>query len=222
MLTTSVSDPANDDPWNLLPTGPDPWPFLALANGIVEYLSAAGETRLNFMAGQAVLLPMSPEEQVASYVLQSPDGSAVRQSLAPGQTDLSIASTEMLGNYRLRAGARQDKLDRGFSVNLPAESSRLERTMVPDIVKALGEDRVRVARTRQEIEVRVGLARTGRELFPLLILVMALALAAEGLLANRFYGEPSAISYRPSAKSETTHTEMPTADSRQPTAKVLS
>jgi hypothetical protein len=51
----------------------------------------------------------------------------------------------------------------------------------------LGEDRTRVARTRDEIEVRVGLARTGRELFPALILAMALILAAEGLLANKFY-----------------------------------
>ena len=41
-----------------------------------------------------------------------PDGSAVRQSLVPGQTDLSIASTEALGNCRLRAGGRQEKLDR--------------------------------------------------------------------------------------------------------------
>lgn len=220
MLTTPVSDSANDEPWNLLPTGPDPWPFLALANGIVEYLAATGETRLNFLAGQAVVLPLSPDEQVTSYVLQLPDDSAVRQSLAPGQTDLSISSTETLGNYRLRAGGRQEKLDRGFSVNLPAELSRLERIAGLDIVKALGEERARVARTREEIEVRVGLARSGRELFPILILAMALALAAEGLLANRFYGTHTAIDPKLSAKRAASDV-LPTADSRQPTAKML-
>jgi hypothetical protein len=187
MMTTPVSDPAHDDPWNLLPTGSDPWPFLALANGIVEYLAATGDARLNYLAGQAVLLPLSPSEQVANYVLQLPDDSALRQLLTPGQTDLSITSTEMVGNYRLRAGGRQEKLDRGFSVNVPAELSDLDRVRASEIIESLGKERTRVARTRNEIEVRVGLARTGRELFPVLILVMALVLAAEGLLANRFY-----------------------------------
>jgi hypothetical protein len=196
LMTTPVSDPAYDEPWNLLPTGTEPWPFLALANGVVEYLASAGQAQLNYLAGQAVVLRLAPEEQVASYALQMPDRSAVRQSLAPGQQDLSIATTEMLGNYRVRAGGQEGRLDRGFSVNLPAEVTRLDRTAADEIVKALGEKRTRVARTRQDIEVRVGLARMGRELFPWLILSVALVLAAEQLLANRFYraadSEPSA------------------------------
>jgi hypothetical protein len=152
-----------------------------------EYLAATGDARLNYLAGQAVLLPLSPDETVSNYVLQLPDGSALRQPITPGQTDLSIASTETLGNYRLRAGGRQEKLDRGFSVNVPAEFTRLERASAADIVNSLGKERTRVARNRGEIEVRVGLARRGRELFPIVILAVALVLAAEGLLANRFY-----------------------------------
>jgi hypothetical protein len=187
MVTTSFSDASYDDPWNILPTGSEPWPFLALANGMVEYLAAAGDIRLNYLAGQSVLLPLAPSEQLTNYVLQLPDGSALRQPLTPGQNDISIASTEMLGNYRLRAGGRQETLDRGFSVNVPAEISQLERVSESDIVDSLGKERTRVARSRDEIEVRVGLARTGRELFPPLILAMALVLAAESLLANRFY-----------------------------------
>ena len=31
------------DPWNLLPTAPDPWPFIALANGIAQYLAGTGK-----------------------------------------------------------------------------------------------------------------------------------------------------------------------------------
>jgi hypothetical protein len=187
LFTTSVSDPAHDDPWNLLPTGADPWPFLALANGIANYLAGGGETQLNYLAGQTIVLPLAAEEQVTSYVLQMPDGGAVRQPLTPGQQDLSIAATESLGNYRVRAGGQEGRLDRGFSVNMPAELARLERANSSAIVAVLGEERARVARTRDEIEVRVGLARTGRELFPALILAVALMLAAEGWLANRFY-----------------------------------
>jgi hypothetical protein len=72
-------------------------------------------------------------------------------------------------------------------VNLPAELTRLDRVDGAEFISALGKERARVARTREEIEVRVGLARTGRELFPIVILAVALVLAAEQWLANRFY-----------------------------------
>jgi hypothetical protein len=194
MMTTSVSDPAYDDPWNLLPTNPDPWPFLVLAGGIANYLCGVGDTPLNYLAGQAVVLRLSPEERVSSYVLQMPDASAVRQSLTPGQQDLSIAATESLGNYRVRAGGRNGELDRGFSVNLSSEATELTRVSAAELVDALGKERTRVARTEQEIELRVGLGRVGRELFPALIIAVALVLAAEQLLANRFYSSVGAAS----------------------------
>jgi hypothetical protein len=187
MMTTSISDYASADAWNLLPTAPDPWPFIALANGIARYLSGTGQSQLNYLAGQTVVLPLAANEQVSSYVLQLPDGSAVRQSLAAGQHDLSVPSADQLGNYRVRAGGEQEKLDRGFSVNLAVEASRLDRVAVPDLIKTLGSERTRTARTRDEIEVRVGVGRVGHELFPALILALAIIMAAEQLLANRFY-----------------------------------
>jgi hypothetical protein len=72
-------------------------------------------------------------------------------------------------------------------VNCPPELSELQRIPAAEIVAALGDDRVRVARTRAEIEIRVGIGRVGRELFPALILAVALVLGAEQLLSNRFY-----------------------------------
>jgi hypothetical protein len=191
VMTTSVSDPAHDDPWNLLPTGPEPWPFIALANGVVQHLAGAGKTQLNYLAGQTVSIPLSLDEQVSSYVLQLPDGSAVRQSLTSGQHSLSIGATETAGNYRVRAGGQQERLDRGFSVNVPAQMSRLDRVAADEVIKALGKERTRVASTRDEIALRVGLGRVGRELFPALILAVAFVLAAEQVLANRFYAGSS-------------------------------
>jgi len=228
MLTTSFSDPAHDDPWNLLPTGPDPWPFLALANGIAEYLVGARQSQLNYLAGQSVLLPVVAGEQFTSYVLQLPDGNAIRQSLVPGQQGLLITTTELLGNYRVRAGGRQERLDRGFSINLPTETTRLTRVSESDILQALGKEQTRIARTPAEIEVRMGLARTGRELFPILILAVVLVLAAEQWLANRFYeGASSGGSGQVARKRETTlaastsfgsqaNDQKPKVESRQP------
>jgi hypothetical protein len=216
MMTTSVSDTAHDDPWNLLPTAPDPWPFIALMNGIGDYLTGAGQTQLNYLAGQTVVLPLSPEEQVSSYVLQLPDSSATRQTLSSTQHDLTIANAEELGNYRVRAGGKQERLDRGFSVNLPVELSRLERVEGKELVKNLGDERARIARSQDDIEVRVGQGRLGRELFPALILFVALAMAAEQLLANRFYGNQSAAGSGVSAKSELAESMAGTAEVRDP------
>lgn len=186
-MTTPVSDPAYDDPWNLLPTGPDPWPFLALANGIADYLVGAGDKQLNYQAGQTAVLYLSPQEQVSSYVLDIPGASPVRQTLTPGQTGLSVASTEALGNYRVRAGGQGGQLDRGFSVNCETSISELARVEYATIVDALGKDRVQIARSQEEIEVRVGQGRVGRELFPMLMVLLVIALGVETLLANRFY-----------------------------------
>jgi hypothetical protein len=205
LMTTSLSDPAHDDPWNLLPTGPEPWPFLVLAGGIADYLTNTRDERLNFLAGQTVVLRLAPEEEVVSYVLQIPGGAAVRSTTsggAAGQRDLTIASTESLGNYRVQAGGRQGRLDRGFSINCDTLVSQLERTTAERIAAALGKDRVRAARTREEIEVRVDQGRIGRELFPALILAVALVLAAEQWLANRFYQtEPIATKGEPGRES---------------------
>jgi hypothetical protein len=222
MMTTPVSDPAYADPWNLLPTGPEPWPFLALVGGIADYLAGADQSQLNYLAGQTARLPLEPQERVTSYVLQLPDGSAARQLMTPDEKELSLAATELPGNYRVRAGGRQERLDRGFSVNLSAESTELKRVDVEQLVAALGKDRARVAGSRDEIEVRVGLARTGRELFPIVILVVALLMAGEHWLANRFYEGPSAVGSRRSARSESVPPVVPTAESRKPTASIAS
>ena len=109
--------------------------------------------------------------------------------LRRGSTILSIASTEAVGNYRVRAGGEQEQLDRGFSVNCaggdePAGARARRRRSREGAWEA---SETRVARTRDEIELRVGLGRVGRELFPALILAVALVMAAEQLLANRFY-----------------------------------
>ena len=78
----------------------------------------------------------------------------------------------------------------------------MDRISAADAVKALGKERARVATNREEISLRVGLGRIGRELFPILILAVALAMAAEQLLANRFYSSEAGAASRATAASE--------------------
>jgi len=100
---------------------------------------------------------------------------------------IEITATDAVGNYRVRAGGATGGLDRGFSVNTAADLTRIERLEQSELDELLGEDRYRVARSRQQIERDQGIGRVGRELFPLLIVLVAMVLAAEHVLSNRFY-----------------------------------
>lgn len=187
LMTTPVSDRASDEPWNLLPTNPDPWPFLALAEGLADYVVGAERRQLNYEAGRVVSLPLPPRSDLATFVLQPPSGEPLAQSLAPGQEDIVITSTLEVGNYRLRSGGERARLDLGFSVNAPADVGRVDRVSRTDLRQALGPERVQITRGRSDLSTNINLGTTGRELYPWLIAIVALVLGCEQWLADRFY-----------------------------------
>ncbi len=189
-LTTPVSDPLEPEgrePWNLLPTGPEPWPFVALSRQLVGYLAQRGEEQLNLRAGETAAIRLPGGSELSSFVLQSPDGLELRRTLPPGADSIQVGSTRALGNYRVVAGGRSGELDRGFSVNAAPELSRLERIDAKSLTEALPADRVRVARGFDDVQKYVDVGRTGRELFPWAISLVAIVWCAEGLFSNRFY-----------------------------------
>lgn len=191
-LATPVSDPLEPkdrEPWNLLPTGPEPWPFLALSNQLVGYLAQRGNTQLSFQAGETVNLQLSANEQVSSYALYLPSGDSVRRSLPPGDDTIRIGTTSDLGNYRVASGGQNRLLDRGFSINATADVSRLQRIDSETLLAALPKDQVEVAANLGDVERFVDIGRSGRELFPWAISLVALVWGAEHFLSNRFYRE---------------------------------
>jgi hypothetical protein len=200
-MTTPVSHTPyqrNPEPWNLLPVGygrGQPWPFWLLMQNLADYLVGTGEGRLNYVAGETATLQLSPPERLevqqkkGYYVVRTPSGEAESRSMRTGEDTVVFPATGQPGNYRVLAGGQTGALKRGFSVNLPPSTSRLERAVPEQIAKVLGEDRVRFARERDEIEVSVGLGRVGRELFPWMIGLLVVILAGEHVVANRFYRE---------------------------------
>jgi len=192
-LATPISDPLTGrgrEPWNLLPAGA--WPFVPLVNQIVGYLAQSEGEPLGFEAGETVSLHLPPSQRVSSYVLYPPEGQSLRRTLPPGDDTIRIGTTRVLGNYRVSSGGESGQLKRGFSVNAPPEVSRLERVEAAALLDALPEDQVRLADTLSDIERYVDIGRSGRELFPYLISLVALIWGGEHLLANRFYREASA------------------------------
>jgi hypothetical protein len=198
-LTTSISDKANDpSTWNLLPTGFEPWPFVMLTNGLASYLVGSTEGQLNYYAGQTAVLHLDPTEQFTSYLLSVPSKQIRGDGPAPGNEQLRRTvdarlhaivetATNRLGNYRVRAGGEGSRLDRGFSVNLPVDSSNLTRIGEDRLKELFADVPFRTARNQEEIVRDLSESRVGQELFPLLIVLVAIALGAEHVMANRFY-----------------------------------
>lgn len=187
-LATPVSDDPNRSPWNLLPVG-EAWPFVILANQMASYLTGMSDLRLNYFAGQTAAVRLDPDNARRTLLLTTPGELTFPLSADPRQPILAITTTEEIGNYRVRGGGTGVPVDRGFSVNLDPAATALERIDAKRLDELLGPLRYRVARTKEQIERDVNLGRVGRELFPVLSLLVAGLLAAEWIVANRFYRE---------------------------------
>jgi hypothetical protein len=193
-LATPVSDPLETEgrePWNLLPTGPEPWPFLALCNQVVGYLAQSDSEQHTFLAGETVNLRLPPRQRVASYALYLPSGESVRRTLPPGEDAIRISTTGDLGNYRVASGGESRQLDRGFSINVAPEVTQLERIAREALAAALPAKQIEIARSLGDVQRYVDIGRSGRELFSWAITLVALVWGTEHLLSNRFYREAS-------------------------------
>jgi hypothetical protein len=188
--TTPFSDPLQPEgrePWNVLPR--EAWPFVAIVDQLVGYLAQHGDERLDYFAGETARIRLTPQQRVSSFVLRMPDGNAGSRVAASSDDQLTVSVTDELGNYRLTAGGDSRRLDRGFSVNADAKLSDLARFDSQKLTADLPKDRVRVAEDLAAAEEYVSIGRSGRELFPWLIGLVAVIWGAEHLLANRFYNE---------------------------------
>jgi len=102
---------------------------------------------------------------------------------------LIVSSTDLPGNYRVRAGGKEGGFDRGFSVNLAPEQTQLERLGEKELKEFFDPYKFNLAQTKEQIDRSVIKSRVGRELFPPLIILVAVVVAMELVLSNRFYRE---------------------------------
>jgi hypothetical protein len=189
-MTTPISvgpETSEDYRWNDLPTGLENWPYMMLVDRICSYLAGSTEGQLNYLAGETAVLRLSGDERFSTYLLTTPRGDTYRQSADPKQRSMAITSTQWIGNYQVTAGGEQGGLKRGFSVNVPLKASDLARTDEDGLKEFFGDTEFRLARSRDEIDRNISTGRVGHELFPILMALLALALAVEHVLANRFY-----------------------------------
>lgn len=219
-LTTSLSDPPGArDAWNVLLTGEESWPFFVLINEMALYLSGNNEGRKNYLAGETVVLRLGPNARQPVFALLNPRGDRIRQSADLKQNTLVITGTDAPGNYRAVATGEAGPITLGFSVNLPEDVSRLERVSAEQLKTLFGKTPYRLARNREEIDRSVSASRVGRELYPYLMILLAIVLAGEQILSNRFYRHEQETPTG-ATREELLATRSPEAATDRPVAEV--
>jgi hypothetical protein len=188
VLTTPVTDPLRPlgrKPWNELLTGDDAWPGFVLVNEMLLYLTGSSEARLNYLTGETAVLRNDPVTQPERYQLFTPHD--LPQDVLARDGRVTIRFTDNPGAYRLRGQLGGGPIVRGFAVNLAADVGDLTRWPADKLSDLLGKDRYHLAKNKEEINRAVGADRIGSEFYPLLMLLLVVALAGEQVLANRFY-----------------------------------
>ena len=164
-------------------------PRMMLVNGMMAYAVGSSQQQLNYSAGQTAVLPVDEQSRQRSYVLSTPGGLKFPLPADLKQHTLVVTATEQPGNYRVQAGGLASGVDRGFSVNLAPEQTQLDRLDDKQAKELFGPFKVPIAHSREQINRSINIARVGRELYPPLIFLVAMVLAMEYFVANRFYKE---------------------------------
>ncbi len=194
LLTTRLDVPTSEQPpWN------DYWEsegsrwYVVFPYLLARYLAGdLGDANFNHLAGTIVTLPL-PKGQLprgSKAILEGPGvvGSDQIIDLGEQQTELRLGPPLLAapGNYTVSLDAVRWR--EGFSLNVAAEDCQLERVPIAAIEEVAGPGSVvplEKGRTlREMIETVLG---GPIDLFPWLLIAVLLLLAAEGVLANRFY-----------------------------------
>jgi len=221
LMATPLSDlPAEGEPWNRLPSGFQPWPFVMLANEAVQYLAGGNDSTLNYVVGQTAVLGVPRDHRWSTYVLSTPDEESYRRTFDRRQNAIVISATDRPGNYRVRAGGVAEGIDRGFSINLADDATRLARLEPRELEPLFGDHDYVVVRRRDEMQRKIARGRVGRELFGPIMMLLVLLLAAEHILANRFYRHDSMAREMPPGADPQSHggATLPESTSDTPAA----
>ncbi len=191
LWTTPLStrpDLESSEAWQEFPKN---WTFLAVMLETVPYLAGGTAERLNYTAGENVILAIDPTRRFKNYVIQQED-SKTPETLTPPVTNdsLVIVSPQPLGQWKVTAvGANGEKESMGFSVNPPLSESQFVPLETAQLDALFGKDNYQLADDPKGISEVVKVTRLGRELFPWIMALILIIVTLENLLANKFHRE---------------------------------
>jgi hypothetical protein len=189
--TPLARDPSQEesDAWNEFPQF---WSFAYLVNQAVPYLAGLAGEKLNYEAGDDVVLPIDPAHRVPSYLVQGPDPKtpADRHSPLASNPALLIPSPQALGHWTVTPsapGTNQPTI--GFSMNPPEAETHVAPLESRDLDSLFGKKNYALADNPESLKHAVDVGRVGHELFPWLMAIILALVTAENFLANKFYRE---------------------------------
>ena len=193
MLTTRMDRPREDaQKWSSYFDTENSW-FVVLPSLLMRYLGGnPADANYQYALGQTVTVPLPKGERKKGFTVQvEGPGISGRDALAEPaalQAELSFpaAKTGTPGNYRVRTADRG--FQEGFSLNAPAEESTLEKVPAEAIEALTGKDSI--VPLAKAVKLRDALATKFDQpvdLFPWLLMAVLLLVAAEPVVANRFY-----------------------------------
>jgi hypothetical protein len=189
MVATPISETVETRTyWNDLTRGETSWMFMLLAEGIVKHLVGMGNQKSNFTVGEPVVLRPNVATLPTSCLLGTPQGTSERLTPDPARREIAISNTTEPGNYSVRSGGvGQSALNTGFSANLPAGETRLQRVDMATLDRLFGADTYQVVRSPQEIEHGIARRRVGQDMYAAIMLLLACIFGVEYVFANRIY-----------------------------------
>lgn len=182
--------------WNDFPLV---WPFLAITRQSVSYLAGRSGRKLNYEAGEDVIVPINPQERFSNYMVQGPKNPLGDQSNGPdrltppaNKSSLVVVAPQPEGNWSVTAGngAASSNVVERFSVNIPESETRFIGLETRDLDAMFGRKNHAVAETLEDLKEIETAQWIGKEVFPWLMAIVVACVVAEGVLANRFYRIP--------------------------------
>jgi hypothetical protein len=161
---------------------------LVLIDRVCRYLGGeVGVPEVNFTCGSVpqVQLSSPPEPPLA---VSGPALAGAERHLKPPGADgaVSVPQAVAPGNYLIADG--KNRVLAGFSLNIDARESNLERVGVEELEAVFGEGSVvQPGRAVNLKDALAGARQPPLELLPYLMMLLLLVLTGESFLANRFY-----------------------------------
>ncbi len=179
--------------WNDFPLV---WPFLVVVNQTVPYLAGKSGKRLNYDAGEDVIIPIDAMHRYSNYTVISPkveggkgeSGGVDRQSPPANKSSLVIVAPQPEGNWDVTAsGPEKSGSVEKFSINLPEGETKFLPLETTDLDKMFGKKNYAVAATLEDLKQIETDQWIGKEIFPWLMMLVICLVTGESVLANRFY-----------------------------------
>jgi hypothetical protein len=181
LFTSSIDSVAWSD-W------PRNWTYLAFADQLLQLLSRQAVAKGNFRLGETAVVLLPENIPTDNLMLRLPDFTQRRVSAAAERREVIVPDIVLPGQYQITAtqGASAT-VPAGFSVNIPAAETNLQRLTTEELDGLLGAKRYGMARDLQSLSRSVQAGRLGQEVYGLLLACLVAVFAGEQMTSAWFY-----------------------------------